>query len=710
MRRYAAMIMAFILILTLCACGKKDDESSERECGVYITMEADDVYTVSYGTEDGSENCTHADGSAISVGEVIHFDFAGDKAESTEPAEIDYSICVYDADLNILAVRSFTDDFSNRARVDITVTADHKIINANVGSSGDIVIEMESESSGDGVTYMVPHVTMPTRTEAADKLNSGIKELNDIFAGDQLSANKDAYAANVGDGTAEGLTDFSMDRAVRVARADSSIVSFRMVDRVSLGTTRTLAITGHNYDPQTGEELRLADLGEDTEKLVNAVAEDILTSFNEDEEYKDTFFLEGYTDILRSLISDGHWYLTGEGIVIIANPGEIADVEKGFYEFLVDFDVIENLVDERFIPAEREGNEGGVNAVFAADADSSAFTLLGSEASKDIKSIIISAEGSVYDVSVYTIKYYAESATYTPVREIVFCSDMTDGAALAVNTELSGTDPGMVVSFTLGDGTVETRLLALDENGGLKVIDPNAKNGKIITGRFPYTADLDGDGTDETIDISGSADSEGNLVVSVESGGKTYEAATAVSSLSSVTSVRLYDLDGDGSMEIYVDGGSADGTAVTCALFFDSSAVEPLSSVLFGSDSFAEGSIKEFSEGKLILDTDMNILGTYKVKNTYTLSGGTFTREDGEITFDNDGVFVTTSKELTLTNGSILRSGTNLRFTSTDGSSVINFVTDGGFTGSIAIANDGSGWTIDGQPDTSYFISLPYVY
>lgn len=707
MRRFAAMIMALILILTLCACGKKDDASSERECGVYITVEADDVYTVSYGTEDGSENCSHADGSAISVGEVIHFDFAGEKAEGTEPAEIDYSICVYDADLNILAVRSFTDDFSNHARVDITVTADHKIINANAGSSGDIVIEMENVSAGDGVTYMVPRVAMPARAEAADALNSGIKELNDIFTGDQLSANKDAYAANVGDGTAEGLTAFSMDRTVRVARADSSVISFRMVDRVSLGTVSTLAITGHSYDPQTGAELKLADLGDDTEKLVNAIAEDILTSFNEDEQYKDTFFLEGYTDILRSLISDGHWYLTGEGIVIIANPGEIADVEKGFYEFLVDFDVIKGIVDERFIPAEREGDEGSVNAVFAADADSSAFTLLGSEASKDIKSIVVSAEGSIYDVSVYTIKYYAESGSYTPVRQILFCSDMTDGAALAVNTELSGTDPGMVVSFTLGDGTVETRLLALDENGGLKVIDPNAKNGKIITDRLPYSSDLDGDKTDETVDTS--ADSEGRLVVSVESGSKTYEAATAVSSLSSATSVRLYDLDGNGRMEIYVDGGSADGTAVTCVLFFDSSDAEPLQAALFGSDSFAEGSIKEFADGKLILDTNMNILGTYKVKNTYTLSDGVFTREGGDISFDNEGVFVTTSKSITLTNGSILKSGTSLRFTSTDGSSVINFVTDGGFTGSIAIANSGSGWTIDGQPDTSYFVSLPYV-
>ena len=29
-------------------------------------------------------------------------------------------------------------------------------------------------------------------------------------------------------------------------------------------------------------------------------------------------------------------------------------------------------------------------------------------------------------------------------------------------------------------------------------------------------------------------------------------------------------------------------------------------------------------------------------------------------------------------------------------------------TGSIPIASSGSGWTISGQPDTSYFTSLPY--
>ena len=157
MRRFTAALMALILIFTLCACGKKDNGDAERECGVYITMEADDVFTVSCGTEQGSESYSNADKSAIAVGDVIHFDFAGEKADSSEPVEIDYSICIYDENLDTIAVRSFTDDFSNHARIDITVTADHRIINSNAGSSGDVVIEMSDVTAEDGVTYMTPH-------------------------------------------------------------------------------------------------------------------------------------------------------------------------------------------------------------------------------------------------------------------------------------------------------------------------------------------------------------------------------------------------------------------------------------------------------------------------------------------------------------------------------------------------------------------------
>ena len=79
------------------------------------------------------------------------------------------------------------------------------------------------------------------------------------------------YTQNIGDGTAQGLSAFSMNRTIRTERADSSIISLRIVDRASLGTTDTLKISGTTYDSQTGNEITLADLGESSEKIVNAV-------------------------------------------------------------------------------------------------------------------------------------------------------------------------------------------------------------------------------------------------------------------------------------------------------------------------------------------------------------------------------------------------------------------------------------------------------
>ncbi len=704
MRKFTAIILALLTVVSLCACGRKDTGDAERECGVYIKMEASDVYAVAYGTDQGSESFGNADNSPIEAGSVIHFDFAGDKADSTEAAEIEYSICIYDSEVNVIAVKSFVDDFSNHAKVNITVTADHKIINANAGScGGDVVVEMEDVSAEDGVSYMVPKVTMPDRTEAADTMNANIAALNELFTGDLYTAYHERYVQNIGDGTADGLSAFSMGRTVRTERADSAAVSLRVVDRVSLGTENLLSISGHCFDPQTGEELRLSDLGESESKIVNAVSEDILVSFNDDPKYTDTFFNEGYSETIKSLVSDGHWYLSDEGFVVIANEGEIADAANGFYEFTVSYDKLENIIDERFIPAGREGSEGNVSVAFAADADSDDLTILGSAAATDIKSLLVSASGSIYDVRVYTINYNASSGEYIPVRQILFCSDMSDGAALAINTELTDTVPTLAIFFNQGDGTNEVRLLSLDDSGSVKVTDPNGGAGTVITSRLPYTGDLNGDGKDET--ISTAADDQGLTVISVESSGETCEVTTCIKT---VHSIRLYDLDNDGVREIYIDGTDAGSASVTCAVMYSPDDKQPLHMALFDSQSYAEGLFKEFGDTKLILDTEVNILGTYKVKSSYSLSDKSFTKDSGELSFDDNGEYVTTSKSITLANGSLLKSGTRLRFTSTDGSSVINFVTDGGFTGSISISNDGSGWKIAGQPDTSYFTSLPY--
>lgn len=705
MRKIIAMALAFCCVLSLCACGKKDTGEVERECGVYITMQASDVFTVSCGTEDGSDSFENADKSAIKAGSVIHFDFAGDKAESTERADIEYSICIYDKELNILATKSFVDDFSNKARIDITVTEDHKIINANAGScGGDVVIEMATETGDDNVSYMSPTVFMPERSDAAAKINESLKALATEYTTKTYQDNYGHYTQNIGDGTAKGLSAFGMERTIRSQRADSGVISLRVVDRASLGTTNTLKISGISYDPQTGDELKLADLGSSSEKLVNTVSEKILVSFNEDPKYRDVFFNEGYTETIKSLVSDGHWYLSADGIVIIANPGEIADAAAGFYEFTVPYSELGDVISKDYIPsADLDGSEGDVSVEFAADNSAADLTFLGSPAAEDIKSLILSASGSIYDLDVYTISYNEAAKTYNILKQILACSDMSDGAALAINAQLEGTTPGMVVRFKLADATQEIRLLSLDENGAVKVTDPNASSGAVITSRLPYTGDIDGDNKDET--ISTAADEQGLTILNIEANGSTTGVTTGITELGSI---RLFDLDGDGVREIYLDGKDANGQSITCAVLYSAGESRPLHLALFDSQSYALGTIKDFEDGKLVLDTEMNILGTYKVKSVYTLSDNTFAKSSGDIVFDNNTTYVTTSKSITLSNGSLLAKGTKLRFTSTDGSSVIHFVTDGGFTGSIPIASSGAGWTIGGQPDTSCFTSLPY--
>lgn len=705
MRKFIAIALAFCCVLSLCACGKKNTGEKERECGVYITMEANDVFTVSCGTDEGSDSFKNADETAIAAGTVIHFDFAGDKADSTERADIEYSICLYDKDLNIIEAKSFVDDFSNNARVDITVTKDHKIINANAAKNGgDVVIDMTTASGKDGVRYMSPTVFMSERSEAADKINESLRAMETEYTTKTYQDNYGHYTQNIGDGTAQGLSAFSMSRTIRSERDDSSIVSLRIVDRASLGTTSTLKISGSTFNSQTGEEIKLADLGDSSEKIVNAVSEKILVSFNEDPKYQGVFFNEGYSETIKSLVSDGHWYLSADGIVIIANPGEIADAAAGFYEFTVSYDELGDVINKDFIPSsDLSGSEGDVSVAFTADSKASDLTLLGSAAATDIKSLLLSASGNVYDLDVYTINYNESVKTYTLVQQVLACSDMSDGAALAINAELEGTTPTMVVRFKLADGTNEIRLLSLDENGAVKVTNPYASAGTVITSRLPYSGDIDGDNKEETINTS--TDAQGLVVLNVEASGKTAEVSTGIKEIGSI---RLFDLDGDGAKEIYLDGKDADGQAITCAAFYSAAETQPLHLALFDSQSYAFGTIKDFSDGKLVVDNEMNILGTYKVKNVYTLADKSFSKASGDIVFDNNTTYVTTTKSITLSNGSLLATGTKLRFTSTDGSSVINFVTDGGFTGSIPIASSGSGWTISGQPDTSYFTSLPY--
>ncbi len=699
MRRFVAILMAVTMILGLCACGKEEVAPTARECGVYVTVEANDVYTVSYGTEEGSESCTHADGSALDAGEIVHFDFAGDAAEGSEKAVIDYSICVYDKDLNILAIESFSSDFSNMARVEITVTADHRILNASdkLVCGGDTIVDIQSSNPSKGVTVAVPNVTMPNRPEAAEAINSNIKSINEAFTGKQLESNKKTYETNVANAGDDDEKDgFSMKRYAKVTRGDSSVLSIRMYDKANLGTESTVAITGHNFYTYDGSELKLVDIASDPEKLISICSSEALISTTENVDYKGILYNEGYTDTIKELISDGHWYLNDKGIVIAVNPGEIADALYGSFEFLVSYDAISSVLKPEFLPAEYEGDTGDVSAKLTKDSDSASLTLV-NEADSDVKSVLVSVTGKIYNICVYSISYKSAS-NYSFNSQLWYCSDLAEGAAFVINHELSKT-PNIFIGFNRPDGTYERRLLSLDSDGNVSVTDPDGgEKGTLITEKLPYTVDLNNDDTQEK--ISTSKLDNGCVSLNVESAGEKLSKETVIKSS---LSVRLFDVDGNGTKEVFLEGKTENGKAVTYCFVFDGE----LKSASIGGKDYAEGSIKEFTDGKLHLNASVSILGSYTAEVVYSFADGSFTKDSSNMKLSGTS-YVTTAKELPLADGKTLASGTKIKFTETDGSSFISYSTEKGEKGKIKIEKSDSGWSINGSKDTSYFESLPY--
>lgn len=700
MRRFVAIMLALMLVLGLCACGKKEQTVKTRDCGVYVTVEANDVYTVSYGTESGSESTNHADGSALDAGEVVHFDFAGDAAEGSEKAIIDYSICIYDKDLNIIAIESFSSDFSNMARVDITVTADHRIINASdkLVCGGDTVIDIQTSKPETGVSLAVPTVTMPNRPEAAKAINDSLTEVNKTFTGEQLESSRKAYNEFAKEAGSDELDDFSQSRYVRVMRGDSAVISFRMYDKANLGAGSASAITGHNYDAYTGAELKLADIADNLDEFVNTCSEDIFSTLTDDSKYSDMLFNEGYTEKVKDLISDGHWYMNSIGVVIAINPGEIADAEEGAFEFTVKYEELDGKLKEEFMPAELDGTNGDIAAALAKDAKTDSLTIVGNEADKDIKSVLVTVSGKIYNISVYTANYNKSSGKYSLETQLWYCSDLTEGAAFAINKELASS-PSIYIGFTRPDGTYERRLLSADSDGNVAILDPDGgETGTYISGKLPYSIDLNSDETQEK--ISTSTDSNGCLALCVESSGKAHEKSTAIKESSSI---RLFDIDSDGKTEIFIDGKTADGETVTYCFGFDSE----LNAYSFGDKDHASGAVKEFNHNKLTLKQTVNILGTYTAQVDYGYSEGKFTKSSSVMKLSGTS-YVTTAKELPLSDGKTIPADYKLKFTETDGSSYISFTTDQGLTGKIKIEKADSGWKINGSNDTSYFDSLPY--
>lgn len=693
MRKITAILLAISLIFCLCACGHKDDGDAERKCGVYVTVKADDIYAVSCGTEKGSDSASPAEGGKIPAGQEYHFDFAGDAAKGSKSAVIPYMICIYDKDFNVITEASFEDDFSNMAQVNIVVTEDHEIIykGGKVNCGGKVVVSLEQVEDSLGVNVAKVSVSVAGNEEAGDKITDAMAGLVDSFTAN-TEANRASYTENVSGKSGE-IPAFAMSEDVTVPRGDKHIVCFRVRDYVYLGTQEISTYSAHNFDVATGTELSLTDVFTDVDKLISACTEYILISTTDD----GVVYNEGFTDAIPNLVKDGNWFFDKDGIVIIANQGDIAD--KG-HEFHIPYSDIEKYVKEDYLPEEYdEICPCSISAVYADDKSADKFTFVGNEGDDLAEGdIIVTASGDISNIGVYTVAYNADSNSYGLVRQLFYCSDLHEGGSFAINAQLEST-ANILVQYTTAYGTVTNNLLSADENGGICITDPDGgSKGIDIMNDLPFSLDLNGDGNDDEISIKGGK-------VNITSGANS---ASFDTGLDKITVALLHDSDCDGNFELFAGGDMASDDYIVYCLKFDGKTIKDIP---FDGEDFVCGDIQSFAANKLCVNSVADILGTYSCLRNYEYSDGKFHAADGSSCKINTDQYIVTKADIALAEGGTIASGTEVRVTGTDFESFVSIEAKDGTAGKLNLSkNSGdTGWLINGTPEAELFQSLPYA-
>lgn len=691
MRKFLAIFMVFIIVFSVCACSGGDNDK-ERDCGLYITVEADDVFVVSYGTDEGSESMGNADeDEPIKAGEVVHFDIAGKNAEKKADYVLDYSVCIYDKDMEVINVASFRDNFGNMAKVEITVTEDHHIIHTgdSVSCGGNVIVDIAQTTPEDGISLAVPSVFVADNEDAETAINTAIADLNTAFLGSEKDAYKTAYDTNyAAAATGDAKSAFSMSRTVRALCGDGYMLSFRMVDRASLATESVLKIFGVSYDVETGKEIKFADLSDDYDALRSFCAERILTATVDEERFKgeNMVFNEGYTETLSSLVSDGHWYFSDEGMVIIANPGEIAPVASGFFEFTIPYSELDGKLSDRWMPAEHNADYGCVSATY--DLENDGLITVGQPL--DDANFAITVTGNVYDVGVYTANL-KNDGSYVLVSQLRYCSDMSRGGAFPINAPIGDSSTVVFIGYTTADGVRHSKTVSADPDyNRLYIQDLDGdEDGLVINSG--YVCDLVSEGRSAAIEFA-----SGKLTVTQGD-----EAYTLESPIVSAEKIALYDIDGDCAFEIFVSGKDASDEALTCAYKLDGTLCEFLN---------ATGSLAGFNGHLAVLSTDFEFSGTLTLIRHYGCSyndEGVLVSNYGEKPDTYaiaDGTELTLAHDLTV-DGVLSKAGTKIYPYHTDASGYIECTNSDGeyFRLLISRSADGS-WSAAGTPVSDLFV------
>lgn len=318
-----------------------------------------------------------------------------------------------------------------------------------VGVSYDTASGSLSNEAGDVIftsEIATPIVTLKSN-KANDIITARLNELQSAY-NEGADAIKSAALAQMDNISADAPYEYKC--SVSVARGDTAVLSLIYdIYTYSGGENGYTSRTARCFDTQSGVELTLDDISSDVETLKEFLYGYIL-NLAAGEKYTfegKSIFFEDFNAVLPELIDGDNWYFANDGLVVFADPYSIASVVQGRIDFVIPYDVLNGLIDEKYVPAELEGESGMILAE-AGSGEDTALKVVGSAvAQSDGSPVLLSAEDTVYRVTVSTVQG----------NEIFYRNYLTTGQAVELQAVIPEDAPNLILSYTLSDGTLITR-------------------------------------------------------------------------------------------------------------------------------------------------------------------------------------------------------------------------------------------------------------
>lgn len=352
---------------------------------------------------------------------------------------------------------------------------------------------VESFQSPDGAgktiltfAYDTATVHVEGNNAASDRINTSLSVLEETFysgtgMGDGVSGMLEQATDNYA--VALELNDdrpleFTSSRSASVRRSDSRVLSLVYETQVYTGGAHgTYHERAYIFNPQTGERLTFASLCDSAEQtealkayLLGRMTE---MSLVENSGVDLSLFQEegSLQTALSNLIREGSWYLDRSGLTVFSDVYELGSYAAGILHYCFSYAELAPYLSEKWLPTSREG-DGSFSVAYMTDIPEGTAKILDRVAvDSDGTELCLTANGTVYDVTVVSVEYVGDG--FYETAQHWSCSYMHD-CSIQLVTVLPEGMPNVMIRYTSADGAGHKLLITQSGADGSLILSDDS--------------------------------------------------------------------------------------------------------------------------------------------------------------------------------------------------------------------------------------------